>query len=157
MKKIKPNYFIIPFIVFLIATVGNYFTSLGLDSWYQELIKPDWTPSGFFIGLVWTFLYLLVTFVVLVFFNRYQKEKNFRIIIFLFLFNGLLNAFWSLLFFGLNQLFFAFAHINVLNLTIILLIYLLWPISKKLSLALLPYFIWVTIASTLNYFIWILN
>ncbi len=157
MKKLKLNYFLIPLIVFIIAVLGNYFTSQGLDPWYRNLTKPDWTPSGGFIGAVWTFLYFLVAFSVILFFNRYKKEKNFKLIIYLFILNGFLNMTWSLLFFGFNYLFLSFIHINLLNLTIVFLIFLIWPISKKISVMLFPYFVWVSVATTLNYFIWILN
>ncbi|MGM0438920.1 MAG: TspO/MBR family protein, partial [Patescibacteria group bacterium] len=61
------------------------------------------------------------------------------------------------LFFGFNLLFISLIHILVLNLTIIALIVLLWPESKKLSIALIPYTGWVSVATALNYFIWTLN
>ncbi len=155
--KIKLNFFIIPFITILIAVVGGYFTSQGVNGWYNNLQKPHWTPSGGFISAMWTFLYALVMIIVLIFWNRFKKVNNFKLIISLFLINGFLNATWSFSFFVLNHLFFSFIHIAILNLTIIALIILLWPKSKLLSLLLLPYAIWVTIAGVLNYSIYLLN
>ncbi len=155
--KIKPNYFIIPAITVLVALFGNYFTAQGLNGWYDQLIKPGWTPSGGFIGMMWTFIYLLVTGTVLFFWNKFKTAKNFNTIIGLFIFNAVLNATWSLLFFGLNLLAASLVHIVALNLTIVALIILLWPISKKVSLALIPYTGWVTVATVLNYLIWFYN
>ncbi len=155
MKKL--NYFIIPVITIFVAVAGNYFTSLGLDSWYESLIKPEWTPSGAFIGGMWFFLYLLVTAVVLFFFNACRNSKRFNLIISLFAVNAFLNATWSYLFFGLNNLTFSLFHIIILNLTIIALIALSWKESKIVALGLIPYTGWVTVATYLNYSILILN
>ena len=157
MKKIKPNYFIIPLVTIGVALFGNYFTSQGVNGWYDDLAKPDWTPDGAFIGAMWTFLYLLVTAIVLKFWNKFKGDKNFKIIVGLFILNALLNATWSMLFFGFNLLGFSLMHIIVLNLTIITLIALLWPKSKLLAAGLIPYVGWVSVASALNYLIWTMN
>ncbi len=153
----KLNYLIIPLITLTVASLGGYFTSLSLDSWYPSLEKPTWTPSGETIGIIWTFLYLLVTGVVLFFFNRFKKDAHFRIVISLFLLNALLNATWSLLFFSFNLIFLSLLQMVLLILTVIFLIFLIWPKSKLLSLLLTPYLIWLLVAGSLNYFIWILN
>ena len=157
MKKIKPNYFIIPLVTIGVALLGNYFTSQGVNGWYDELAKPEWTPGGAFIGAMWTFLYVLVTVIVLKFWNKFKGSNNFKIIIGLFVLNALLNATWSMLFFGFNLLGFSLIHIVALNLTIIALMVLIWPKSKFLSIGLIPYTGWVFVASVLNYFIWTLN
>lgn len=96
MKKI--NYFAIPAITVLIAVLGNYFTFLGLDSWYINLTKPDWTPSGSFIGRMWFFLYVLITLSVLWFYNRHQSSRRFNLIITLFAINAFLNVLWTYIF-----------------------------------------------------------
>ncbi len=157
LKKIKPNFILIPFIVLIVAAVGGYFTSQGLNGWYEELTKPEWTPSGSFISAMWTFIYVLVASIVLVYFNKFKNSKNFSLVIVLFVLNAILNATWSLSFFTLNLLLFSFVHIMILNLTIIALIILLWKDNKFLSLGLLPYTAWVTIASVLNYSIFLMN
>ncbi len=157
MKNIKLNYFLIPLITIAVAIFGNYFTSQGINGWYDELVKPEWTPPGALIGAIWTFLYALVTAVVLIFWNKFKSTDHFKLIIVLFAVNAILNATWSLLFFTLNLTGVALIQIIVLNLTIILLILFLWPVSKKLAIALIPYTGWVSVATALNYFIWILN
>lgn len=157
MKKIKLNYLVIPLVTILVAFFGNYFTAQGLNGWYDQLIKPQWTPSGGFIGGMWTFLYMLVTGVVLIFWNKFKRAKHFKVIIGLFILNAILNATWSMLFFDFNLLFTSLIHIIILNLTIIALIVLIWPESKKLSVALIPYIGWVSVATALNYSIWVLN
>ncbi len=153
----KLNYIIIPLITITTSIVGGWFTSQGMNGWYEELVKPKWTPEGSFIGGMWTFIYALVTAIVLLYWNRHQDDKNFKIIISLFVLNALLNVTWSLSFFTLNLLAVSFLHIIILNLTTISIMIFLWPKSKILSLSLLPYVIWVIVASVLNYSIYILN
>ncbi len=155
--KIKLNYFVIPLITITVASLGSYFTSLGLNGWYETIAKPGWTPAGGFIGAMWTFLYILVTIIALGFVNRHRSAKRYTLIIILFIINAFLNAVWSLIFFGLNLTGLAFLWIIVLNLTIIALIILIWPSSKLLAAGLIPYTAWVSAASALNYMIWIMN
>ncbi len=155
--KVKPNYIIIPLITILISVLGSWFTSQGMDGWYENLVKPEWTPDGSFIGAMWTFIYVLVTGVVLIYWNKYKDDPRFKLVIGLFILNAFLNVTWSLSFFTLELLAFSFAHIIALNLTILALIVLIWPTSKYLAIALIPYTAWVTVASVLNYSIWMLN
>ncbi len=157
MKRIKPNYIVIPLITVCVSLFGNYFTAQGVNGWYDGLARPEWTPSGGFIGIMWTLLYILVTAIVLRFWNKFKRAKKFRLIVGLFIANAVLNATWSMLFFGFNLLGISLIHITVLNLTIIALIFSLWPQSKLLSVGLIPYTAWVSVASVLNYLIWTLN
>ncbi|MDD1670245.1 MAG: tryptophan-rich sensory protein, partial [Methanomicrobiales archaeon] len=46
-------------VCFLAAAIGSYFTGLSVNTWYAALAKPPITPPGWFIGAVWTVLYLL--------------------------------------------------------------------------------------------------
>lgn len=153
----KPNYFIIPLIVIGVSTLGSWFTSQGVNTWYQTLNLPGWTPPGSFIGLVWTILYVLVAVSALFFWNRARRGRIFKLITGIFLFNAFLNVFWSYLFFTQNSLFLAFLEILVLEASIIALIVLLWRVSKFSSALLWPYALWVAFAGYLNYIIWQLN
>jgi len=110
----RPNYFIIPLIVIGVSTLGSWFTGQGVDTWYQTLNLPGWTPPGSFIGLVWTILYVLIAISALVLWNRARRGRRFWLIIGVFLLNAFLNAFWSYLFFTRNSLFLAFLDIIAL-------------------------------------------
>jgi tryptophan-rich sensory protein len=67
------------------------------------------------------------------------------------------NATWSPIFFGLQNPGLAFVNIIIIWLFIIVLIIKFWKINKISSYLLIPYLAWVSFASVLNYFIWILN
>src|SRR6056297_3254287 len=139
----RPNYFIIPLIVIGVSTLGSWFTGQGVDTWYQTLNLPGWTPPGSFIGLVWTILYVLIAISALVLWNRARRGRRFWLIIGVFLLNAFLNAFWSYLFFTRNSLFLAFLDIIALEASIIVLIILIWKVSRSASALLWPYALWV--------------
>jgi tryptophan-rich sensory protein len=68
-----------------------------------------------------------------------------------------LNVIWSLLFFGLQNPFFAFVEIIMLWTAILATIMLFYKISKKAGILLVPYIFWVSFAAFLNYSVWMLN
>jgi benzodiazapine receptor len=43
-----------------IALLGGVFTAASVNSWYQTLIKPDFTPPNWVFGPVWLLLYLSI-------------------------------------------------------------------------------------------------
>ncbi len=64
---------------------------------------------------------------------------------------------WSLLFFGLQNPFFAFVEIVFLWIAILVNIILFYRISRKAGIILVPYILWVSFAAFLNYSVWVLN
>lgn len=152
----KPNYIIIPLITVLVSFIGNLFTDSGMD-WYRTLELPSFTPPGSVIGMVWTIIFILSTISALIVWNKINHNKLFWLIIFLFLLNAFFNIFWSFLFFNQYLIGLSLIEMNVLNLTTILLIIVIWSKSKLASGLLVPYFTWVTFATYLAYSIWLLN
>lgn len=68
-----------------------------------------------------------------------------------------LNFLWSVLFFGLRSPFYGLVEIVVLWMVILVNIWLFYRISRTAGLLLVPYILWVSFATVLNYTIWILN
>ena len=68
-----------------------------------------------------------------------------------------LNALWSIVFFGLESPILGLFVIVMLWGTIALTIWSFWKVSKSAAFMHLPYIIWVSIATHLNYGIWTLN
>ena len=67
------------------------------------------------------------------------------------------NALWSWLFFAWHRGGSAFADILILWVMIIATIVMFWRISRPSALLLVPYLLWVSFASALNYSVWQLN
>jgi tryptophan-rich sensory protein len=121
------------------------------------LTLPSWTPPGSTIGMVWTTIFILSTIAIILLWNKSQRDKRFKLIITLLIANGLLNLFWSFLFFYSGLIGVAFFEAILLDISVILLIIFIWPKNKLASLLFLPYALWVAFAAYLNYIIWTLN
>ena len=140
---------------FVAGMVGGFFTAPNIASWYDLLAKPSWTPPPWVFGPVWTTLYLLMGIAA---FLVWRKEKPGRVFaIALFFVHLVVNALWSVVFFGLRAPLYAMAVIVLLLGLIIWLMYLFAPQSRVAVWLLAPYLLWVLYASTLNLGIVLLN
>lgn len=152
----KKNYFFIPLIMIIVSALGSLITSNNMD-WYNALAVPSFTPPGSVIGAVWTVIFILATISALLVWNSAERNKVFKWIVALFILNAVLNVLWSYIFFGQQMVLFSIIEMILLNITVIVLIILIWPISKLASSLLIPYAVWVTFATFLAYQIFILN
>jgi len=85
------------------------------------------------------------------------EDKKIRTAVFIFGVQLILNILWSILFFGLQFPLYAFVEIIILWIVILLTIISFYKISKTAAYFLLPYILWVSFASVLNFSILILN
>lgn len=158
----RANYIVIPLITVAVALIGSRLTSGGMD-WYQTIPKPSFTPPGSVIGAVWTIIFILATISALMVWNSPVRKSNrtvsalFPWIVIFFLLNAFLNVFWSFLFFNQHMMYAAIWEAIALDITVIVLVLLIWPISRLASLLLLPYAAWVAFASYLTWIVWALS
>jgi tryptophan-rich sensory protein len=75
----------------------------------------------------------------------------------LFLVQLALNALWSWLFFGWHRGGLAIADIVVLWALIVATVIAFWRTRPLAGVLLVPYLLWVSFASALNYWVWQLN
>lgn len=134
--------------------IGSVFTFSAIPTWYANLNKPSFSPPNFIFGPVWTILYVLMGIsLYLIWISR----KKVNVALFLFWIHLFFNASWSVIFFGLRNPFYGLINIVILWLLIVVVTYKFWKINVWAGLLLLPYFAWVSFATTLNYYIFILN
>lgn len=150
------NYLLIPLIAFLTASIGGLITGRGM-AWYKTVRLPSWTPPGSVIGAVWTVLFILSAASALLVWNGTPSGTRLWLIAALFLLNACANVFWTYLFFGAHVMYAAFWEAIFLDLTVLGLIRLIWPLSLTAALLLVPYAVWVAFASYLTYRVWALN
>lgn len=146
----KFNFFVIPAIIAATAYVGTRFTRRGIRQWYTHLKKPTWTPSGQTIGQIWTILYLLTGFGILWFWNVPAFGKWQYIVGVILLVNAYLNAYWNKVFFVEHDLNKAIKWMQWLNGTTVLATVIMLPISRFAALLMVPYIVWVYIATRLT-------
>ena len=126
-------------------------------SWYASIDKPDLTPPDAVFGPVWGVLYLMIAVAGWLLWQIRDTSPAARVALGLWLFQLLLNALWSGLFFGVHRLGLAFAEILVLWLAILATIAVSWRARPPAGMLLIPYFLWVGFAAWLNGTIWLLN
>ena len=132
----------------VVAVAGGVLTKL--TPWYYGLQFPSWKPPDWAFGPVWTVILSLACVAGVLGWDDAPGFEARRILVVLFGLNGTLNAMWSLLYFRLQRPDWALIEVLFLQATNIALAIFLWPISKTASLCMLPYIVWVTIATYLN-------
>jgi len=155
--KILPHYVLAPLFYVAVAVAGRLFTAQGTGMWYQSILKPDYTPPGSFIGIVWTVIYILSAVSLIAFTNAARGKALFLPITALYIINGILNAAWSYLFFTAHSLGLAVVDAGLIGLTVFAIIVLVWPFSSLAALLLVPYLGWVSFATFLSYEIFKMN
>lgn len=144
-------------ICLLAGFVGSIFTTPQIPTWYASLNKPSWNPPSFVFGPVWTTLFILMGIALYLVWHKASHSKSAIKAGLFFIVHLLFNILWSLLFFGLQNPFYAFIEIILLWLMILMLMLWFFRLDKKAGILLLPYLLWVSFASYLNYTIWQLN
>jgi translocator protein len=133
---------------------GSVFTISAIPSWYAALQKPWFTPPNWLFAPVWLALYFLMgTALYLLWGKRSQSGAALAA----FGVQLVLNITWSAVFFGAHELFYGFVVIAVLWLAILVTAAFSYRVSRGAAALLIPYILWVTIASALNYYVWVLN
>lgn len=158
-RGLKVNYLLTPLGVLSVSLIGGYFTGGGMD-WYDAINLPSFTSHGSVIGIVWTIIFILSAISILLFSNNSKTNRKslfFYIIISLFVLNGILNVFWSVLFFSWHLIFWSVIEMLFLNFVNLVLILMLWRGYKSSAILLIPYFLWVAFATYLAYSIYLLN
>jgi benzodiazapine receptor len=140
---------------FIVAAIGGA-ASVEAGPFYKQLVRPEWAPPSSIFGPVWTILYILMGIAAWLVW-RVGGFRAARSALVLFLVQLALNALWSWLFFAWQRGGLAFADILLLWMLIVATIVLFWRVSPLAGVLLVPYLLWVTFASALNYAIWRLN
>ena len=143
-------------ICLLAGIIGSFFTTKNIPTWYAAINKPAFNPPNWIFGPVWTTLYLMMG-ISLFLVWRQRNALNISHALIFFSIQLILNALWSFLFFGMKLLLLGFIEICILWIFILLSIITFSGISSTASYLLIPYLLWVSYASVLNYFIFKLN
>lgn len=125
-------------------------------AYFDSLRKPPLTPSPAAFGPAWTTLYLLMGIAVWLVWRRGIDEQS-ALALGIFGAQLVLNAMWSIVFFGRHRVGWALLEIALLWMMILATIVAFWRVRPLAGALLLPYLAWVSFASYLNAGIWRLN
>ncbi len=157
MKKINFGKLSLSIAIPLVAGfLGSFFTSSSVKTWYLIINKPSWNPPSWLFAPVWTTLFILMGIALYLIWSE-KMNTRVRMAIKLFAAQMFLNVLWSVFFFGMGNFWLAFGEIVVLWVFIFATIRSFLLINKTAGWLLLPYLLWVSFASFLNFTIASLN
>lgn len=136
--------------------VGGVSAALTKDSMelYETVQKPALTPPGWIFPVVWTILFVLMGIAsYLILTTEKSKDTALRV----YGLQLVVNFFWSILFFNLQQYQLSFFWLLLLWLLVFITTVLFYQILKPAGYLMLPYLLWVTFAGYLNLSISLLN
>lgn len=124
---------------------------------YDNLKKPIFTPPNIVFPIVWAILYLIIGVAAYRIYMNNRLGRNDFDGYFYYLVGLLLNFLWPIVFFGLRLYGISFILVIVLLIFIIVTTIKFFKVDKIAGILMIPYGIWVTFASILNFFIWMFN
>ncbi|WP_055442254.1 TspO/MBR family protein [Lacinutrix himadriensis] len=145
------------FVSFLILNFG----ALGIGSWlmnngprtewYTSLNQAPWTPPGWVFGVAWT--------TIMICFSIYMAQLYLKMptkeVLTLFALQFILNVMWNYVFFNQHLILIGFLVIILLTILVCYFFFKFDVIQTRYLL--LPYIIWLCIATSLNAYILINN
>jgi benzodiazapine receptor len=142
---------------FAAGGIGSLFTFKAIPTWYAGLKKPPYTPPNRVFGPVWTTLYLLMAISVFLVWRTGLTTSSANVAFALFWVQLGVNSLWSVIFFGAKSKGGGVTTIVVLWLLILATMVASFQVSTWAGILLVPYIIWVSIATYLNIVVWWLN
>lgn len=135
--------------------VGSLFTKTGVSSeWYANLNKAPWTPAGWIFGTAWTFIMI---FFAIYMSELWNKVNNRVLLIILFAVQWILNVAWNPIFFHLHLTGWGLIDISLLTIVVGIFTFSYWQDTRWFTLLVMPYFIWLIIATSLNGYVFFQN
>ena len=126
-------------------------------TWYQALIKPSWAPPSWLFGPVWSFLYLLIFISFGTVFGLLIQQKISWMVALPFALNLIFNAAFTPLQFTLRNNLLASLDITLVLLTLIWAMVVIYLIKPWIAYIQIPYLLWVSFATILQFTITYLN
>jgi translocator protein len=126
-------------------------------NWYQQIIKPSWSPPSWLFGPVWTFLYVLIAISFGKVFLMAIQKKIPAIIAFPFILNLIFNLAFSPIQFGLKNNYLAALDILLVLATLIWAMLAIFPHARWITYIQIPYLLWVIFATVLQLTVTYLN
>ncbi|WP_448698008.1 TspO/MBR family protein [Mucilaginibacter sp. AW1-3] len=144
-------------IVLCIGGVASYFTTSQIQVWYAFLQKPAFNPPNWLFGPVWLLLYILIGISAYLIWLQRRESIDYINSQYSYFLQLLFNFSWSIVFFGLHQIFAALVVIVALWISIAANIFYFSKLNRTAAWLLVPYLLWVSFASVLNLYIYLLN
>ena len=147
---------VVPLIVVTGSLIGLVSNSSEANAWFAQLAKPSFQPPGWAFGVVWTALYTMMGIALAAIVNEPTSARR-KLALALFAAQLTLNFAWSPIFFGSKMIDVGFLVILGMNVLVTMTIVAFWKIRPLAGALLIPYLVWLCIATALNHEIGRLN
>jgi tryptophan-rich sensory protein len=145
-------------LVELVGASGSVFTAQGLVEWYSTLERPALAPPNWVFAPVWTTLFALIGGAVWLIWRRAEtRPRRVKTALAVFAVHFAVNLAWSAVFFGQQAIASGLAVILLLLALILATMTVFARVDRRAALLLVPYLVWVSFATYLNYQFWVLN
>jgi tryptophan-rich sensory protein len=134
-------------LVFIYAIGSGVWVSTS-PGWYSTLVRPPWQPPDFVFGIIWPYNFVMLGIAA---FNVAQSLNRNQTLVWLGFFAASVAAAltWAYQFYVPHNLTVAAIALVLAALLTLPVLYLTFKASLLVGLLLVPYQIWVIIASTL--------
>jgi tryptophan-rich sensory protein len=143
-----------------VAALGALSTASSIPAWFAALIKPSFNPPNWLFAPVWTTLYGFMAIAAWLVWRTPDSGPEAELrqsgLVF-FAVQLFLNALWTPVFFYLHQILLALIVILCLWVAILFTTLRFWRTERFAAGLMIPYLLWVTFASALNFEIYRLN
>ena len=138
-----------------VALVFIYVIGSGLlvntrDGWYRGLNQPAWQPPDFIFGIIWPYNFIVLGYAAVIVSNRLSTTLVATYLT-VFAISVACALTWAFQFYRPHNLEAASFALTCVAVLTIALVVIASRASWPLALALLPYQIWVSIASFLSW------
>ena len=156
--KFNPLAFIINIAIPLAAGVlGSLFTIQSVNTWYKTVNKPSFNPPDSIFQPVWIAIFVLIGIASYRIWQRRNHIASFPRTVAIYAMQLILNIMWSFIFFRTHDIGLALFEIIIFLIIIVINARVFYKIDKTAGLLFIPYILWVSFATILNYNIFILN
>ncbi len=151
--------FIITTVSAIICLFVGFFAQIfqveALSEWYPMLIKSVLTPPNIVFPIAWTIIYILMGVSVGLLWRLPADKRS--DLLFLFVLQFVLNFLWSILFFYFESPFMGLMDIVILDIAVVVYIVSAFKINRVSAWLMIPYAVWLLLATYLNLYIFIYN
>ncbi len=143
---------LIPFIALVVVAAGSG-AVFQTGPWYESLNKPWWTPPNWVFPVAWTVLYLMIAVAGWL----AWRAGGLNTAVTIWGIGLVLNALWSYIMFGRQDITAALVDVTALWLTTAAFIAATWTMEPRAAYIYIAYLAWVSFAAALNFAVWQLN
>lgn len=126
-------------------------------NWYSTLIKPEWAPPAWIFGPVWTVLYIIIATSFGYVAYLYSRGLIPFMVLLPFILNLIFNFAFTPIQFGLQNNLLASIDIALVFATLVWGLIAIYPYAPLVTYVNIPYLLWVSFASILQFTITYLN